>query len=318
MNYNSIDIDPAKLRKAKRLGGLGIITFIIVVLLIAFGPYTTIPSGHVGVTSLFGKVDSEELSEGFHIINPLKRIHKIDCKNKELTIKKVGVPSQDQLTTEVDVTVKWRVDKSQAAEAFRDTGDAETLEVVHLTPKLRSLIREAGKGIKNAEDFYQDEIQVSMQVRILEGLQGLSSKGILVEEVLLRGFSLPRMIVQGVEEKKRQKQLAERQIEELKRFSTEQEQKQVQAKAEKLAAIQEAEKRIELANAKAYEITAEAKAQAEAIRIKGEALKLFPNVIKLRSIEKWNGEVPRVSLSGSAVPLINLSDLDKSEKSESQ
>ena len=226
-------------------------------------------------------------------------------------MKDVGVPSQDQLTTDVDVTVKWRVDRNLAAEAVQDTGDAGVLESVHLTPKLRSLIREAGKGIKNAEDFYQDEIQVSMQVRILEGLDSLAQKGILVEEVLLRRFDLPRMIVQGVEDKKRQKQLAERQIEELKRFTTEQEQKQVQAKAEKLAAIEEAQKRRALADAKAYETTAQAKAQAEAIHTEGEALRKNPEIIQLRTVEKWNGALPRVMLGDDATPLINLSDLEK-------
>lgn len=311
MSNNTINIDAASIRKAKWLGKLVIPALIIIFIFAALTPFTTIPAGHVGVASLFGKVDTSELPEGFHIINPLKKIQKIDCRNKELTLVDVGVPSQDQLTTEVDVTVKWRVDRNQAAEAVQDTGDAAALETVHLTPKLRSLIREAGKGIENAEDFYQDEIQVSMQSRILEGLVNLADKGILVEEVLLRRFDLPRMIVQGVEDKKRQKQLAERQIEELKRYTTEQEGKQVAAKAEKLAAIEEAQKRRELADAKAYEITAQAKAQAEAISIEGEALRKNPEILKLRAIERWNGNVPRAMLGEGAIPLINLEDIGK-------
>jgi len=210
--------------------------------------------------------------------------------------------------------VKWRVDRTQAAEAYQETGNAESLESTHLKPLLRSLLREAGKGIENAEDFYQADVQVSMQAKILEGLGDLSTKGILVEEVLLRAFDLPRMIVQGVEDKKRQKQLAERQIEELKRFSTEQEQKQVEAKAEKMAAIEEAEKRVALADAKAYEITAEANAQAKAIQIKGEALKKYPNIIQLRSVERWNGILPRVTMGGNAVPMINMNDIGAKEE----
>ena len=311
MSNNTININDANLKKFKWLGKLVIPLLILLFVFAALTPFTTIPAGHVGVASLFGKVDTTELTEGFHIINPLKKIQKIDCRNKELTLVDVGVPSQDQLTTDVDVTVKWRVDHNQAAEAVQDTGDVAALETVHLTPKLRSLIREAGKGIKNAEDFYQDEIQVSMQSRILEGLVKLADKGILVEEVLLRRFDLPRMIVQGVEDKKRQKQLAERQIEELKRFTTEQEQKQVQAKAEKMAAIEEAEKRRELADAKAYEITAQAKAQAEAINIEGEALRRNPEILKLRAIEKWNGSVPRATLGENAIALSNLNETIK-------
>ena len=314
MSYTNEEFQAEQIRKAKAAGVKLIIPALIVLLLFIFTPFTTIPAGHVGVATLFGKVDPEELSEGFHIINPLKKIQRIDCRNKELTLDNIGVPSQDQLTTSVDVTVKWRVDRSQAAEAYKETGAAESLELVHLRPMLRSLMREAGKEIENAEDFYQANVQVKMQAKILEGLGNLSTKGILVEEVLLRAFNLPNMIVQGVEDKKRQKQLAERQIEELKRFSTEQEQKQVEAKAEKLAAIEEAEKRVALADAKAYEITAEAKAQAEAIAIKGEALRKYPDIIRLRSVERWNGILPRVTMGGNAVPMINLNDLGVQEK----
>ena len=313
MSYTNEEYKAEQLRKAKGFGLKLFIPVLIILLLAVLSPFTTIPAGHVGVATLFGKVDVDEINEGFHIINPLKKVQKIDCRNKELTLQGVGVPSQDQLTTSVDVTVKWRVDKTQAAEAYQQTGSAEALEVVHLKPLLRSLLRKAGKGIENAEDFYRDDVQESMQNTILDGLGGLTAKGILVEEVLLRAFNLPSMIVQGVEDKKRQKQLAERQIEELKRFSTEQEQKQVEAKAEKMAAIEEAEKRVALADAKAYEITAEAKAQAEAIAIKGEALRKFPDIIRLRSIERWNGILPRVTMGGNAVPMINMSDLTGSD-----
>ncbi|MFT5632504.1 MAG: regulator of protease activity HflC (stomatin/prohibitin superfamily) [Rubritalea sp.] len=316
MSYTEEEYQAEQIRKAKSAGIKLIIPALIVFLLFIFTPFTTVPAGHVGVATLFGKVDANELSEGFHVINPLKKIQRIDCRNKELTMDQVGVPSQDQLTTEVDVTVKWRVDRTQAAESYQETGNAEALETVHLKPLLRSLLREAGKEIENAEDFYQADVQVSMQAKILEGLGDLTTKGILVEEVLLRAFDLPNMIVQGVEDKKRQKQLAERQIEELKRFSTEQEQKQVQAKAEKMAAIQQAEQRIALADAKAYEITAEAKAQAEAIQIKGEALQKFPDIIKLRSVERWNGILPRVTMGGNATPMINMGDLGVQGKPE--
>ncbi len=316
MSYTNEEFQAEQIRKVKSAGAKIFIPVLIVFLLFIFSPFTTIPAGHVGVSSLFGKVDAVELNEGFHLINPLKKVQKIDCRNKELTIDNVGVPSQDQLTTQVDVTVKWRVDRTQAAEAYKETGVAEALERTHLRPMLRSVLREAGKEIENAEEFYRADVQVSMQVKILEGLGALQTKGILVEEVLLRGFNLPSMIVQGVEDKKRQKQLAEKELEELKRFSTEQEQKQVLAKAEKMAAVEEAEKRVALADAKAYEITAEAKAQAEAITIKGEALKKYPDIIKLRSVERWNGILPRVTMGGNATPMINMGDLGLEGKPE--
>jgi len=226
----------------------------------------------------------------------------------------VGVPSQDQLTTEVDITVKWRVDKNLAAKAYKETGNASELESTHLVPAFRSLIREAGKGVSKAEDFYRDDIQSTMQEKIYTGLQNLKTKGILIDGVLMRKVDLPSAVTQGVLEKKRREQLAEQQKAEYDRFKTEQQQKIAQAEAERNAATEEAEKRKALADAKAYEISAEAKARAEAIRIEGAALKDNPDLIRLRAVEKWSGVVPKVSLGGEGmIPMINLNDINNSE-----
>lgn len=287
--------------------------FIVLLFLFRFAPFTTIPAGHVGVSSLFGKVDKEVLPEGFHIINPLKKVAKIDCRIKELTEDDIGVPSQDQLTTNIDVTVNWRVNRSLASMAYQETGDEQQLETVLLIPRVRSLIREAGKGVVKAEDFYKDNIQTAMQSRILESLQQLAPQGIIVSDVLMRRVELPQTVRVGVDDKKRREQLAEQQKAEYDRFRTEQQQKIAQAEAERKAADEQVQQRKALADAKAYEITAEAKARAEAIRIEGEALKDNPHLIRLRAVEKWSGTVPKVSLGNSAIPLINLNDIDKTE-----
>ncbi len=296
----------------KMVGVVVLLVFGIIFLTI-FAPFTTIPSGHVGVATLFGKVDDTELTEGFHIINPLKKVYKVDCRNQEETFNDLGVPSQDQLSTEVDITVKWRVNPEYAAEAFKETGDAAKLKHTHLIPKVRSLTREAGKSVVRAEDFYQNDVQSSMQKQIQVGLLELEAKGILVDDVLMRRVDLPNTIVQGVHEKKRQEQKAEQQKAEFERFKTEQQQKIAQAEAEREASEQQALQRKLLADAKAYEIVAEAKARAEAIKIEGEALRESSDLIKLRAVEKWSGTVPRVSLGENMVPFINISDEIKTQ-----
>ena len=56
-----------------RLIGLGIIAFVLVILLLS--SVTRVGTGHVGVLTLFGKVQTGEiLGEGIHLINPLKTI----------------------------------------------------------------------------------------------------------------------------------------------------------------------------------------------------------------------------------------------------
>src|SRR5438552_9503571 len=52
--------------------GLAIVGLIAVILL--FNCITRIGTGNVGVLTLFGKVTGERLSEGIHVINPLKTV----------------------------------------------------------------------------------------------------------------------------------------------------------------------------------------------------------------------------------------------------
>lgn len=298
-----------------KFAAIGVILLVVLIIISMFRPFTTIPAGHVGVSSLFGKVDQKELPEGFHFINPFKKVYRIDCRNKELTLQRVGVPSRDQLTTMVDITVKWRVDRSMAAASFSETGGAAELENVHLIPQVRSLVREAGKGVSKAEDFYQDDVQQTMQSRILEGLQVLIDKGILIDDVLMRQIDLPETVIQGVLAKKTQEQKAEQQKAELDRFKTEQAQLIASAEAERQAAEEEVVRRKAIAEARAFEITAEAEARARAIELEGKAIRSNPELIKLRQIERWDGILPRVNLGGGGsggggiIPMIDLGDV---------
>ena len=87
------------------------------------------------------------------------------------------------------------------------------------------------------------------------------------------------------------------------------EQEALQAKNEKLRRVTQAEAAAEerklAAAAEAYEIEINSKARAEAIRIEAQALKDNPALIELRSVEKWNGQLPQVN-GQSAMPFIQL------------
>ena len=133
------------------------IIVVVVGLLILVGSnfYKTIPPGRVGVAILFGNVQPEEFSQGLHIpVNPLYRWTVFDARQKTHQ-ETANVPSQDQLQTKLDVSVQYQLDGSMAPEILEQTGDAEAAVRVHLIPKLRSLLREQGKSIVRAEDFFQ-------------------------------------------------------------------------------------------------------------------------------------------------------------------
>ncbi len=253
---------------------LGIIVAVFVLFLVSPRFYQSIPAGHVAVATLFGEVQSKHYPEGFHIVNPLYQWHLYDVRQKTHS-ETSNVPSQDQLQTKIDVSVQYRLVAGQTPSILKETGNITDVLAVHIVPKLRSQIREQGKSIKRAEDFFLEETQATLQIALLEGLKDyLGTKGVAVEAVLIRDISLPPFITKAIEAKKEREQEVEKQKAELERYNTEQQQKIALAEAEKDAASAEAEKRRLLADARAYEIT----------KI-NDAIGRNPNYVKLQALE---------------------------------
>ena len=254
---------------------LGIIAAVFVLLLISPRFYQSVPAGHVAVATLFGEVQSKHFTEGLHIpVNPLYQWELFDVRQKTHS-ETSNVPSQDQLQTKIDVSVQYRLVAADTPRILKETGKISDVRSVHIVPKLRSLIREQGKTIKRAEDFFLEATQTTLQTALLEGLKDyLRPKGVDVEAVLIRDISLPPFITKAIEAKKEREQEVEKQKAELERFTTEQEQIVAAAEAEKNAAAAQAEKRRLLADAQAYEIT----------KI-NEAIGRNPNYVKLQALK---------------------------------
>jgi len=283
-----------------------IIISVIVLAFMWFGSslYQKVPAGYVAVATLFGEVQSNPYEEGLHIpVNPFFEWYLYDVRQKS-HLEEANVPSQDQLQTKIQVSVQYRLEKTGVPMILKETGTAADVLIVHIVPKLRSLLREQGKTIKRAEDFFLEKTQQNMQTSLLAGLQDyLGNKGVNVGAVLIRDISLPPFIIKAIESKKEREQEVEKQKAELERFSTEQQQKVALAKAESEAATEQAAKMMVLADAQAYEI--------EKINT---AIGNNPNYVKLQALEAlkaiskdpaskiyfMNGDSP------SPLPLLNI------------
>ncbi|MBX2848191.1 MAG: hypothetical protein KTR16_07725 [Acidiferrobacterales bacterium] len=255
-----------------------------------------VPAGHVKVATLFGKVQDQVYPEGLHFpVNPLYAWNEYDVRQKTIKFDKMGVPSQDQLISHFDVSLQYRLIGTKAPEIKKNTGSAADVVAIHVVPYFRSLIREQGKTVANAEEFYSDSVQERMQVEMMNALTAnLEPIGIEMQGILIRNVILPPFIAKAVEDKKRREQEAEKQKAELKRFSTEQEQKIATANAEFEAAKLEEQKIRLLADAEAYKI--------EKIN---EAAQKSPAYIQLKQIEAWNGILPKY-VGGENMPILDL------------
>jgi len=274
--------------------------------------YKTIPVGHIGVATLFGKAQVEGFTEGMHFpVNPLYNWTLFDAR-KKTHLESANVPSQDQLQTRLDVSVQYRIDGAMASKILGATGTAEAAVRVHLVPKLRSLLREQGKSVPRAEDFFKEETQNLLQTALTDGLRDdLEEQGIIVSEVLIRDITLPPFIVQAIEQKKEREQAVERERAELERVRTELQQEVARAEAGREAATQEAARKEILADATAYEIT----------KI-NNAIANNPAYIQLQSLEalKAISKDPASKIyfmdgsSPSPLPLMHLGDSQTTQR----
>jgi regulator of protease activity HflC (stomatin/prohibitin superfamily) len=140
---------------------------------------------------------------------------------------------------------------------------------------LRSLLREQGKSVARAEDFFLEATQDTLQLALTDGLRDfLAPKGITVSAVLIRDITLPPFIVEAIEKKKEREQAVEQERAELERVRTELQQHVARAEAGREAAEQEAARQRILADAQAYEI-----------KQINEAIANNPAYIQLQSLE---------------------------------
>ncbi len=291
-----------------KLNAVVVLVVIVAIVLLVFGTrfYVVVPAGHVTVATLFGKVQPEPYTEGLHVpVNPLYVWHVYDVRQKSHK-ETANVPTQDQLQTEVDVSIQYRLKGSGCADILKETGSADDVLEVQLVPKLRSLIREQGKTVKRAEDFFLEETQNRLQENLLSGLQEyLTPKGVEVSAVLIRDITLPPFISKAIEAKKEREQAVEKQKAELERFRTEQQQKVAAAQAERKAAEEQAARQRVLADAQAYEIEQINKAIGKnPAYVKLQALEALKAISKdpASKIYFLNGD------STSPLPLLNIGD----------
>ena len=148
-------------------------------------------------------VQKEPYEEGLHIpVNPFYEWYFYDVRQKS-HLEEANVPSQDQLQTKIQVSVQFRLINDSAPKILQETGQSSDVLRVHIVPKLRSLLREQGKAIKRAEDFFSEQTQQNMQISLLEGLTDyLGPKGVKVSAVLIRDISLPPFIIKAIGQRK--------------------------------------------------------------------------------------------------------------------
>jgi len=185
-----------------KLIGLGIVGLIGVILLSSC--ITRVPTGHVGVLTLFGRVTGEVLPEGMHLINPLKTSNEMSIQTQ--TIKEsASVPSSEGLVMNLDTSLIYHLNPDKASEVFQKIG--ANYETVVIEPTLRAAIRESTAS-HSANALYTGEREMVAKQISDQLATALNPRGLLVENVLLRDIQLPQTLKTSIEAKQQAEQEA--------------------------------------------------------------------------------------------------------------
>jgi prohibitin 2 len=239
-----------------KLIGAAVLVFVIVVFGAA-GTYIIQP-GTRGIKVTLGKAADIFLPEGFGYKTPfITRIVPVTVKQQTATLR-ADCFSSDLQQVGVDVRVLYRVPETSVVQIYKEfAGDPfDSL----IAPRVQEALKEitasqtAEQIVKSREDIKQKAI-ANARLKI--------GNLLTVEDIVIRNINLSHELEVAIEAK----MVAE--------------QEAVKARFVQMQTQVEADTAV-----------IRAKGEAEAIRIRGEALKLNPAFLRWRIVEKWNGRSP--------------------------
>jgi len=280
----------------------------VVLLLLLLRAFVVIETGEVGIKSVFGKYDKNELQPGLHVVNPFTtNVIKVDTKVHTITYKtgkmgfKRGVIYKPEITVRdkrglpvsVELSVQYRLKPQFASEMYAKWGS--TWEEKLVNPVVRSAVRDV-IGNYAAEDIpsHRNEIERAIIAKIKQEVDRASNGFVEVIGINMRKLTLPETVMKKIEEVQKASLEAQRMKEEILVAKRQQEAERIKAETQKLkkviAAKAEAEVKLERirAESKAKEIRAQAEANATLTlaAAKAQANRLIASSINDKLI-KW-------------------------------
>jgi regulator of protease activity HflC (stomatin/prohibitin superfamily) len=239
---------------------LGVFLILMIGLVIS-GFIVNIEPGHEGVLidKTAGGVQQQALTPGWHLKIPITQSivdFEIATQKEETNAYASSKDLQDVNTT---VAVNYRPSPGSTPKLYNNVGFDYRARIID------PVIQESVKAV--TAQFTAEELitkRETVKGKISDDIKlNLQKYGILIDGVFITNFRFSPEFTQAIEQKQIAEQNALKANNDLNRIKIEADQKVVSAKAE-----------------------------AEAIKITGDALKNNPDLVKLEYIKKWDGKMP--------------------------
>jgi prohibitin 2 len=268
-----VEIDPAAI---KRLIGALILVFVVVVL--ASSATYVVQPGFRGVAVTLGTVDPEFKPEGFGLKQPfITHIQPISIRQQTRPMP-AECYSSDLQQVKMEVHVLYRVPEKSVVKIFQEYAGEPFDNLI--APRVQEALKEVA-ATQSAEQIVKRREEIKNRALEL-ARRKIGAEFLVVTDLVIYNLALSPELETAIEMKMVQEQEAEK------------------AKFTQLKAQIEADTAI-----------IRAKGEAEAIQVRGTALRDNPDFIKLQILQNWNGRSPIVVGAGGTGIMLSLEELAK-------
>ena len=241
----------------------------VFLLSLSLGCFYVVDPGERGVRVTLGTMSDAFIAPGFGLKLPL--ITEIRRVNVQQDTREISAEcfSSDLQQINIQLKVLYRIPENSAVSVLRDYAGSPFEKLI--LPRVQEATKEV-TALKTAADIVKTREQI--KIASLAAARTKIGSLLVLEDLVIEDVALSKELEQAIEAKMVQQQEAEKAV-----FRRQ----QAQTDAETLII--------------------KAKADAESIRIQGEALEKAPKLVELKMVEKWNGVAPQVVGSGSNILL---------------
>ena len=292
----------SRLPPARSIGAFA--GFLLLITIVMDACIIVIKPTDVGVLETPNGIVAEELHTGWHFISPLNKMHPMDktiwvystihdTKDGRAVSDAIWAACSDRIKMKFDVSTNWRINPDKADVIYVSLGGDQTQDGEYTWIE-ENIIRPAIKNAVTdvASKYTSDDAYVRKREEVAQDIErhlktSLSKNNLVVESVMLREANYDPGYQEAINQTKLAEQEAKKQIEVTKQLA----EKELQAEKNKQIAIKQAE------------------GEAEAIRIKANAISNNAKVLDLEWINKWNGELPQMMTGSNTSMLMQMPTL---------
>jgi regulator of protease activity HflC (stomatin/prohibitin superfamily) len=280
--------------------------------IIVISCFATVPTGHTGILTTFGKVEDTTYEAGVHFILPWQEVVNMDNRVQKLT-KDMEAFSSDIQEVTLKYTLNYRIESSQAQKLYKTVGVNYPATIVE--PKIEDAVKTITAQY-NAENLVSKRAELGDKIEALL-TESLASYNIVVMGTAVENLDFTDEFTTAVEAKQvaEQNKIKAKTEQERETMEKEQELKRNEAAAQSAAKVArtEAESAAEVAKIQAnadLEVSkiqadaAEYAGQKEAAKNKALASSLTEELLKYNYILQWNGQLPETYMGSENVNTI--------------